>query len=321
MTGIEEQLTAHLADAHAIEEQALAQLRPAPKIAGDPLIAEAFDAHLTETEAHEGWVRGRLEARGARPSPIKDRLMQAGGAGFVLFARLQPDTPGKLVAHAYSYEHLEEASYELLALVADRAGDEATAGMARHVRDEERAMGERLAGLYDRAVDASLGGAEDPEAQLVKYLRDAHAIEAQADTLLGRAAEGGGDPALEALYAGHRGEERNHQELLRVRLAAHDSRPSRFKDSALRAGGLNWSALFQGRPDTPAKLAAFAYAFEHLQIAGYEQLMRVAERAGDAETVRTVERILAEERAAARGLRDAFERATDAALEAQGATA
>ena len=39
------------------------------------------------------------------------------------------------------------------------------------------------------------------------------------------------------------------------------------------------------------------------------------------ETVRTVERILAEERAAARGLRDAFERATDAALEAQGATA
>ena len=49
--------------------------------------------------------------------------------------------------------------------------------------------------------------------------------------------------------------------------------------------------------------------------------MRVAERAGDAETVRTVERILAEERAAARGLRDAFERATDAALEAQGATA
>jgi ferritin-like metal-binding protein YciE len=182
-------------------------------------------------------------------------------------------------------------------------------------------MGERLAGLYDRAVDASLGGAEDPEAQLVKYLRDAHAIEAQADTLLGRAAEGGGDPALEALYAGHRGEERNHQELLRVRLAAHDSRPSRFKDSALRAGGLNWSALFQGRPDTPAKLAAFAYAFEHLQIAGYEQLMRVAERAGDSETVRTVERILAEERAAARGLRDAFERATDAALEAQGATA
>lgn len=140
MTGIEEQLTAHLADAHAIEEQALAQLRPAPKIAGDPLIAEAFDAHLTETEAHEGWVRGRLEARGARPSPIKDRLMQAGGAGFVLFARLQPDTPGKLVAHAYSYEHLEEASYELLALVADRAGDEATAGMARHVRDEERAL-------------------------------------------------------------------------------------------------------------------------------------------------------------------------------------
>jgi ferritin-like metal-binding protein YciE len=318
MTGIEEQLTAHLADAHAIEEQALAQLRPAPKIAGDPLIADAFEAHLTETEAHEGWVRGRLEARGARPSPIKDGLMKAGGAGFVLFARLQPDTPGKLLAHAYSYEHLEEASYEQLALVADRAGDDATAGMARRVRDEERAMGERLAGLYDRAVGASRGDDDDPEAQLVRSLRDAHAIEAQADTLLGRAAESGGDAGLEELYAAHRDEERNHRELLRVRLAAHGARPSRFKDSALRAGGLNWSALFQGRPDTPGTLAAFVYAFEHLQIAGCEQLLRVAERAGDAETGRAVKRILAEERATARQLRAAFERATDATLEAQG---
>jgi ferritin-like metal-binding protein YciE len=103
-----------------------------------------------------------------------------------------------------------------------------------------------------------------------------------------------------------------------VRLAAHDARPSRFKDSALRAGALNWSAFFQGQPDTPGKLAAFAYAFEHLEIAAYEQLMRVSERAGDAETVTTVKRILAEERAAARRLWGAFDRATGAALEAQG---
>ena len=33
--------------------------------------------------------------------------MRVGGACFLLFARAQPDTPGKLVAHAYSYEHLE----------------------------------------------------------------------------------------------------------------------------------------------------------------------------------------------------------------------
>src|SRR5439155_2428843 len=48
--------------------------------------------------------------------------------GFILFARSQPDTAGKLLAHAYSYEHLELASYRLLALVANRADDVDTAG-------------------------------------------------------------------------------------------------------------------------------------------------------------------------------------------------
>ena len=66
--------------------------------------------------------------------------MKAGGAGFALFAKSQPDTPGKLVAHAYSYEHLELASYELLLRVAERAGDQQTAEIARTIRDEECAM-------------------------------------------------------------------------------------------------------------------------------------------------------------------------------------
>ena len=36
MTDIQEQLTKYLTDAHSIEEQALAQLRSAPDLAGDP---------------------------------------------------------------------------------------------------------------------------------------------------------------------------------------------------------------------------------------------------------------------------------------------
>jgi ferritin-like metal-binding protein YciE len=49
--------------------------------------------------------------------------MKLGGKGFVLFAKAQPDTPGKLLAHALSYEALEEASYALLAAVAAQDGD------------------------------------------------------------------------------------------------------------------------------------------------------------------------------------------------------
>src|SRR5205085_2022639 len=160
----------------------------------------------------------RLQARGGGESKLKDLLMRVGGAGFLLFARAQPDTPGKLVAHAYSYEHMELAAYDLLSRVAERADDTETVELAHRIRDEE-----------DR-LDAR-----------------------------------GGDS-------------------------------SSLKDTAMRAGALNWGMFFQTHPDTPGKLACFAYAFEHLEIAGYEELKRVAQRVGDEETVAAAERILSEER-------------------------
>src|SRR5215218_6024602 len=104
---IDEQLTKYLTDAHSIEEQALVQMRLAPRIAGDPVLAAIFREHWAESGGHEPRTRERLEARGAAPSKLKEAVMKAGGLGFALFATSQPDTPGKLVAHAYSYEHLE----------------------------------------------------------------------------------------------------------------------------------------------------------------------------------------------------------------------
>src|SRR5438105_3265618 len=105
---LQDQLTKYLTDVHSIERQALAQMRAAPKLVADyPGIAEAFSRHLPETEEHERLVRERLEARDASPATIKDALGTLTGTGFVAFAASQPDTPGKLVAHAFSYEHME----------------------------------------------------------------------------------------------------------------------------------------------------------------------------------------------------------------------
>src|ERR687896_2593333 len=183
---IDEQLVKHLTDVHSIEEQALQQMRVAPRLARDPELAQAFRQHIGETEEHERRVRARLTARGADASRVKDIVARAGGVGMVLFARSQPDTPGKLTAHAYSYEHMELAAYELLALVAERAGDRETVDLAHAIRDEEAAMAERLEANFDRAVEASLRDVapDDLGEQLDKYLADAHAIEAQAIQLL-----------------------------------------------------------------------------------------------------------------------------------------
>jgi len=317
---IEEQLVGHLTDVPSIEEQALQQLRVAPRMARDPELARAFREHIAETEDQERLVRGRLEAHGADRSRVKDVVARAGGVGMVIFARSQPDTPGKLVAHAYSYEHMELAAYELLAVVADRAGDAETVEVARSIREQEETMGRRLAAGFDRAVDASLRevAPEDLGEQLGKYLADAHAIESQAVQLL----EGGqaiaGEPDLEKVFADHLEETRVHQNAVKARLEARGERPSRFKSTLLRVGGLNLGGFFGAQPDTPAKLAGFAFAFEHLEIAAYEELTRVAQRAGDGETARVAERILGDERAAAAALRAQFEPAMEAALRKRG---
>jgi ferritin-like metal-binding protein YciE len=94
-----------------------------------------------------------------------------------------------------------------------------------------------------------------------------------------------------------------------------------LKDAAMRIGAVSWAGFFAAQPDTAVKLAGFAYAFEHLEIAAYEQLKRVAEKAGDRETVTDSEAILAEERSAAETLWNGFDRALDASLEKLGVAA
>jgi ferritin-like metal-binding protein YciE len=317
---LDEQLVKYLADAHSIEEQALQQLRAAPDAARDSELAEIFRQHLAETEGHEQAIRERLEAHGERSSTLKDLLMRVGGAGFLLFARAQPDTPGKLVAHAYSYEHLELASYELLIRVAERAADRETVEVAQRIRDEERAMSDRLAACFDRAVEASLAekAPDDLGAQLDKYLQDAQAIEAQAIKLLESAPDDLDDPELAMLFHEHLEETRTQQSLVETRLEARGGDSSSLKDAAMRVGALSWATFFETHPDTPGKLVAFAYAFEHLEIAAYEELKRVAQKAGDPETARTADEILLQERAAAAKLAESFDRATETALRAVG---
>jgi ferritin-like metal-binding protein YciE len=317
---LEDQLTKYLTDVHSIEQQALPQMRAAPKLAGnDPELVQAFSDHLHETEQHEQLVRGRLEARGARPAIVKDLVGTLTGKGFVAFAAAQPDTPGKLAAHAYSYEHMEEAAYRLVRQLAERVHDEDTIRVAGQIEGQERAMGDRIGRLFDRAVDGALRELSPDHLgeQLDKYLADAHAIEAQSQQLLSKSSRLAGDPELARAYEDHLAETEAHSRMLATRLQERGSGPSKLKDGVLRVGALNWGAFFAVQPDTPAKLAAFAYAFEHLEIAGYELLRRVAQRAGDEQAVEVADRILVHEQMAASRIDSLLPRALEASLQAQ----
>lgn len=296
-----EQVVKYLADAHSIEEQALTQMRAAPRIAGEGRLQRIFREHLAETERHERLVRERLEELGGDPSRLKDAAGKTGGYWMVLFALVQPDTPGKLAAHAFSYEHMELAAYELLARAAREAGDRETAAIALEIAEEERAMAERLAASFDAVADASLDavGREGLDGHLNHYLADTHAIERQAIKLLEAASGAVDDESLAAHLREHLAQTHEHEQRIAERLRSRDAKPSKLKDLALAMGGINMSGFFGIQPDTTAKIAGFAYAFENLEVASYELLRRVAVAADDMVSARVAEEILAEEKAAA----------------------
>jgi len=301
MAFLDAQLDAYLRDAHAIEQQALPHMRAAPDMAVDVPLATAFRQHLVETEHHEQLILDRLEARGVAPYRLR-------------YAVFKANTPTNLVSHALAYEHFELAGYELLRRVAGLAGDGTTLVVAAAIREDERAMAERLEACFDRAVEASLRVADraNLDEQLNKYLAGAHAIEAEAIELLEHAPGLAGDPELAHLYEEHLDESREHQRLVCERLEARGGLPSPLEHAATRLAP---------RPETPAKFAAFAYAFGFLEVGAYEQLARVARRAGDDETERLCREISAAERGMAAGLWPKLDLALEASLAAPAATA
>jgi ferritin-like metal-binding protein YciE len=320
---IQEQIVKYLGDIHSIEEQALVQMKIAPKIAGDATLEAVFEQHIGETEDQKRRVERRLGELGGSSNKVKDVAGAASGPAFALFAKFQPDTPGKLTSHAFSYEHLELAAYELLSRLSARAQDQETTTLAVEIEAQENEMARRLADNWDVAVNASLRD-KDPDDigdQLNSYLSDAHAIESQAEQLLTKAIDIGGDAKLSTDYEEHLEQTRNHKALIEERLEARGAGPNFLKDAAMKLGAINWGTFFAAQPDTPAKLAGFAYAFEHLEIASYEQLRRVADRAGDDSVAGVAQMILPEERHAAETLWDGFDRALDASLQSLGVSA
>ena len=273
---------------------------------GEPArLAKIFATHADETEAHEELLRERLRAHGA--GVLDGAAERAGGIGMAVFAASEPDTPAKLVAHAFSYEHMEIAAYELLRKMAEGAGDGATAAIAGQIGEEARQMAERLEDSFDLVVDASLngGGRIDLAAQLDRCMADVHAIEKQGLQLLEMGPRVVEDEDLKRFFATHLRESEEHEAMIRERIEARGVKAAKARDAVLQLTGMQVGALFAAQPETTAKLVGFVSAFEHLEIAAYELLLRLARRAGDQKVAGVAERVLAEERTAVEALAQA----------------
>jgi ferritin-like metal-binding protein YciE len=156
--------------------------------------------------------------------------------------------------------------------------------------------------------------AKDARDELVKSLSDAHAMEEQSIKLLEAGARIAGEEEISEIYRAHLMQSQEHERYISERLQALGESPSKLKDAAMKGGALGIGALTVAAPDTPARLAATAYAYESFEVASYRLLRRVAERAQDTETAALVDRILEQEEAAVELVAGTFDRALEVAL-------
>jgi ferritin-like metal-binding protein YciE len=113
----------------------------------------------TSEEALPAVPLGRL--RRATPSSASERstsgeCQRGGGVQASLVDLARSEKPGKNARNGFVTEHLEIASYELLERMANRAGDQRTAEVARQNRADEEAMAGKIASRCDKFVDLTL---------------------------------------------------------------------------------------------------------------------------------------------------------------------
>jgi len=155
----------------------------------------------------------------------------------------------------------------------------------------------------------------DMDDRLNQWLRDAHAMERQAEQMLdGEAYRIENYPQLKARMEQHLLETRSQRERLEQCLARRGTSPSAMKDVAARFMGMMQAVTGAAVGDEVVKGLLASYTFEHMEIASYQILIAAAEAAGDTETSRVCEEICREEEAMAGWLAEAIPGITRAHL-------
>lgn len=142
------------------------------------------------------------------------------------------------------------------------------------------------------------------EERFMEWLRDAHAMEEQAEKMLSAlAGRLENYPDLRSQIERHLQETKRQGERIRGCIERRGSSTSMIKDTAAKmvAFGQGLSGLFVG--DEVMKGSMASYTFEHMEISAYRILIATAEHVGDMETRRVCEEILREEEAMAEWLR------------------
>jgi len=112
----------------------------------------------------------------------------------------------------------------------------------------------------------------------------------------------------------HKLETERHSDLLRERLESHGASPSIVREAGGILGAMMKGVLDLTRSERAGRNARDAYATEHMEIASYELLERIAQRAGDDETVEVARRNRADEQRMAQTIAENWDRFAELSL-------
>jgi ferritin-like metal-binding protein YciE len=167
-----------------------------------------------------------------------------------------------------------------------------------------------------RRVDA-MGVLED---QLIKHIDEAYAMEQNVARMLDGMISTTDDPEILDALEHHKLKTQGHADRMRARLEAHDAQPSGARQVGGMLTALAKMPLDMVRGEKAGRNARDGYATEHMEIASYELLRRIAEKAGDEQTARVAQEIIGEEKAMADLIAKNWDRFAELSLREEGVT-
>ena len=148
-----------------------------------------------------------------------------------------------------------------------------------------------------------------PTEQLVKHIDEAYAMEQDVLRMLDSMIETTEDAEMKAALEHHKQETEQQAERLKARLEAHDASPSLVKEAGGILGALMKGVVDMTRSEKAGRNARDGYATEHMEIASYQLLERVAVQAGDEKTAEVARMNRAEEEAMAKKIDQNWDKA------------
>jgi ferritin-like metal-binding protein YciE len=145
--------------------------------------------------------------------------------------------------------------------------------------------------------------------ELIKHIDEAYAMERNVLRMLDSMIETTEDPEMKSALEQHKQETEQQAERLKARLEAHDASPSLVKEAGGIIGALMKGVVDVARGEKAGRNARDGYATEHMEIASYQLLERVAVQAGDEETAEVARKNRAEEEAMAKKIDQSWDRA------------